>query len=150
MHILCMANGTEVPSHGVWTGTFQWNKVKVCTSFKVFNGGGIGNILIGKPLLEQLQARHDYGTDTIIIPASPQLYIIKNIANTPTAPCPKPTVHSPQNIIPQNLNNEPQVHMNDSVFLTVTLPSNPKPHTSISDHISTNKHFIFAVSLHCT
>ncbi|KIK35302.1 hypothetical protein CY34DRAFT_67956, partial [Suillus luteus UH-Slu-Lm8-n1] len=77
-HILRMANGAEVPSHGVWTGTFQWNKAKVCTSFEVFNGGGIWNVLIGNPLLEQLQAKHDYGTDTILIPASPQPYIIKN------------------------------------------------------------------------
>ncbi|KAG2117383.1 uncharacterized protein F5147DRAFT_567495, partial [Suillus discolor] len=39
--ILQMANGNEVPSQGVWTGTFQWNKVKVCASFEVFDGGSI-------------------------------------------------------------------------------------------------------------
>ncbi|KIK31966.1 hypothetical protein CY34DRAFT_35274, partial [Suillus luteus UH-Slu-Lm8-n1] len=65
--ILRMANGTKVPSHGVWTGTFQWNKAKVRTLFEVFNGGGTWNVPIGKPLLEQLQAKHDYETDTIII-----------------------------------------------------------------------------------
>ncbi|KAG1802189.1 uncharacterized protein HD556DRAFT_1221733, partial [Suillus plorans] len=81
-----MANGVEVPSHGVWTGTFQWNRAKVRTSFEVFDSGGLWNLLIGKPLLEQLQAMHDYANDTIIIPALPKPYIIHNIANSSAAP----------------------------------------------------------------
>ncbi|KAG2052990.1 hypothetical protein BDR06DRAFT_886851, partial [Suillus hirtellus] len=76
--ILRMANGSEVPSHRIWVGTFQWNKAKVRTSFEVFDSGGIWNMLIGKPLLEQLQATHDYATDTITLPASPHPYIIEN------------------------------------------------------------------------
>ncbi|KAG2059220.1 hypothetical protein BDR06DRAFT_874670 [Suillus hirtellus] len=48
-----MANGNKVPSYRVWTRTFQWNKVKVCASFKVFDSGSIWNILIGTPRLEQ-------------------------------------------------------------------------------------------------
>ncbi|KAG2337908.1 hypothetical protein BDR05DRAFT_894534, partial [Suillus weaverae] len=76
--ILPMVNGSEVPSHGVWTGTFQWKKAKVRTSFKVFDSGGVWNMLIGKPLLEQLQATHDYANDTIIIPATPRPYIVPN------------------------------------------------------------------------
>ncbi|KAG2056676.1 hypothetical protein BDR06DRAFT_836047, partial [Suillus hirtellus] len=63
--ILHMANGAEVPLHGIWTGTFQWDKVKARTSFEVFNSGGNWSLLIGKPLLEQLQAIHDYTNDTI-------------------------------------------------------------------------------------
>ncbi|KAG2045923.1 hypothetical protein BDR06DRAFT_832512, partial [Suillus hirtellus] len=73
-----MANDNEVPSHGVWTGMFQWNKAKVCTLFEVFDSGGTWNVLTGKPLLEQLQAKHDYTNDTISIPALPQPYIIHN------------------------------------------------------------------------
>ncbi|KAG0706448.1 hypothetical protein DFH29DRAFT_872228 [Suillus ampliporus] len=139
--ILRMANGTQVPSHGIWTGTFQWNKAKVHTSFKVFDGGSVWNVLIGKPLLEQLQAKHDYGTDTILIPASPQPYTIRNIANTPAAPRPKSsTQHS-----------EPQVHKIEPVFLTITMPSKPKPHPRPSELLTaTNEHFVFTVASHCT
>lgn len=134
-----MANGAEVPSHRVWTGTFQWNKAKVRTSFEVFNG--IWNVLIGKPLLEQLQAKHDYGTDTILIPASPQPYIIKNIANTPAAP----RLKSPQD------HNEPQVHKDNPIFLTITVPSAHKPRSTSPDSITnTNEHFVFTVSPQCS
>ncbi|KAG2742836.1 hypothetical protein P692DRAFT_20696361, partial [Suillus brevipes Sb2] len=65
--ILRMAEGTEVPSRGLWTGTFQWNKAKTRATFEVIDSGGIWSMLIGKPLLEQLRATHDYTTDTIII-----------------------------------------------------------------------------------
>ncbi|KAG2743018.1 hypothetical protein P692DRAFT_201662687, partial [Suillus brevipes Sb2] len=75
---LRMADGSEVPSQGIWTGTFQWNKAKIRTSFEVLDSGGIWSMLIGKPLLEQLEATHDYATDTITIPHSPQPIVIRN------------------------------------------------------------------------
>ncbi|KAG1879698.1 hypothetical protein C8R48DRAFT_589180, partial [Suillus tomentosus] len=81
---LCMANRSEVPSHGIWTGIFQWNKVKVRTSFEVFDSRGAWSLLIGKPLLEQLQAVHNYTNDTIMIPQTPQPISIKNGHSPPT------------------------------------------------------------------
>ncbi|KIK35569.1 hypothetical protein CY34DRAFT_95852, partial [Suillus luteus UH-Slu-Lm8-n1] len=65
--ILRMADGSEVLSQGIWTGTIQWNKAKIRTSFEVLDSGGIWSMLIGKPLLEQLEAMHNYAADTITI-----------------------------------------------------------------------------------
>ncbi|KAG1884631.1 hypothetical protein F4604DRAFT_1919080 [Suillus subluteus] len=84
--ILHIANGSEVPSHDVWTGTLQWNKAKIQTLFEVFDSGGVWSMLIRKPLLEQLQVVHDYTTDTIIIPHASQSIIIKNVHNALTIP----------------------------------------------------------------
>jgi hypothetical protein len=84
-----MADGSEVPSQGIWTGTFQWNKAKIRTSFEVFDSGGAWPMLIGKPLLEQLSAVHDYTNDTIIIPREPQPITIKNIHGSSAAQSPR-------------------------------------------------------------
>ncbi|KAG1787214.1 uncharacterized protein HD556DRAFT_1247152, partial [Suillus plorans] len=62
---LCMADGSLVPSTSVWTGTFTWGPVQVHMNFEVFPSGGSWRMLIGKPLLEQVSAVHDYSTDTI-------------------------------------------------------------------------------------
>jgi hypothetical protein len=45
-------------------------------------------MLIGKPLLEQLSAVHDYATDQISFPSSPISTIVTNMYNTPAAPLP--------------------------------------------------------------
>lgn len=58
-------------------------KAKTRASFEVFDSGGVWSMLIGKPLLEQLQAVHDYTNDTIVIPQTPHLIIIKNILKVP-------------------------------------------------------------------
>lgn len=86
---LRMANRSIVPSQGIWKGMFQWNKIKVCTSFEIFDSGSVWSMIIGKPLLEQLGAIHDYSHDTIIIPHHPTPVIIRNIYGTPAAPMPK-------------------------------------------------------------
>ncbi|KAF8836078.1 hypothetical protein BDN67DRAFT_866673, partial [Paxillus ammoniavirescens] len=62
---LRMADGTLVPSLGVWSGMLEWGPTQILTTFEVFPSGGSWCMLIGKPLLEQLMAVHDYGTDFI-------------------------------------------------------------------------------------
>ncbi|KAG2744354.1 hypothetical protein P692DRAFT_20703864, partial [Suillus brevipes Sb2] len=76
--ILRMANGSLVPSQGVWKGSLKWGSVTVATSFEVFDSGGIWKMLIGKPLLEQLNAVHDYAIDQISFPSSPASIIVTN------------------------------------------------------------------------
>ncbi|KIJ10051.1 hypothetical protein PAXINDRAFT_53842, partial [Paxillus involutus ATCC 200175] len=64
---LRMADGSLVPSTGTWAGAFEWGTVQVTTTFEVFPSGRSWRMLIGKPLLEQLAAIHNYGTDSIHI-----------------------------------------------------------------------------------
>lgn len=85
---LRMANGSLVPSQGVWKGSLKWGSVTIATSFEVFDSGGVWKMLIGKPLLEQLSAVHDYATDQISLPSSPITVIITNMYNTRAAPLP--------------------------------------------------------------
>jgi hypothetical protein len=62
-----MADGSLVPSTGVWTGHVTWGPVQVETSFEVFPSGGFWRMLIGKPLLEQSGALQDYSNDSILL-----------------------------------------------------------------------------------
>ncbi|KAI6011806.1 hypothetical protein PISMIDRAFT_74643, partial [Pisolithus microcarpus 441] len=62
---LRMADGSLTASSGTWTGTLQWGAAKVQTLFEVFPSKGSWKMLIGKPLLDQLWAIHDYGKDSI-------------------------------------------------------------------------------------
>ncbi|KAF8834949.1 hypothetical protein BDN67DRAFT_869382, partial [Paxillus ammoniavirescens] len=62
---LRMADGTLVPSLGVWSGMLEWGPMQIHTTFKVFPSGGSWCMLIGKPLLEQSMAVHNYGIDSI-------------------------------------------------------------------------------------
>ncbi|KIK79931.1 hypothetical protein PAXRUDRAFT_43412, partial [Paxillus rubicundulus Ve08.2h10] len=62
---LRMADSSLVPSTGTWAGTSEWGTVQVTTMFEVFPSGGSWRMLIGKPLLEQLTAIHNYNTDSI-------------------------------------------------------------------------------------
>ncbi|KAG2748530.1 hypothetical protein P692DRAFT_20687363, partial [Suillus brevipes Sb2] len=64
---LRMANGSLVPSQGVWKGTLKWGSATITTSFEVFDSGGVWKMLIGKPLLEQFGAIHDYALDQITL-----------------------------------------------------------------------------------
>jgi hypothetical protein len=68
-----MANGSLVPSQGVWKGTLKWGSATIATSFEVFDSGGVWKMLIGKLLLEQFGAIHDYALDQITLPLSSQL-----------------------------------------------------------------------------
>ena len=75
---LRMADGSLVPSSGIWRGAFEWGPVQVDTTFKVFPSGASWQMLVGKPLLEQVQAVQDYSTDTIQLPTHTGPVHIKN------------------------------------------------------------------------
>ncbi|KAF8833588.1 hypothetical protein BDN67DRAFT_862863, partial [Paxillus ammoniavirescens] len=65
--ILRMADGSLVPSLGIWSGTLTWGPIKTATTFEVFPSQGSWRMLIGKPLLEQVSAIHNYKADSISI-----------------------------------------------------------------------------------
>lgn len=48
--------------------------------FEVFPSGGSWRMLIGKPLLEQLKASHNYDTDLIFFPFNDIIYCVSNFA----------------------------------------------------------------------
>ncbi|KIM57133.1 hypothetical protein SCLCIDRAFT_51507, partial [Scleroderma citrinum Foug A] len=66
---LRMADGSLVPSSGIWKGVFKWGPAQVETTFEVFPSRASWQMLIGKPLLEQVRAVQDYSTDTIQLPS---------------------------------------------------------------------------------
>lgn len=65
--ILRMADGNLVPSRGVWIGMLRVEEVSVRVRLEVFDSGGCWEILVGKPVLRQLKAVHDYWRDTVTI-----------------------------------------------------------------------------------
>lgn len=85
---LRMADGSLVPSLGVWSGTFKWGLICCTTIFKVFPSGGLWKMLIVKTLLEQLNAIQNYRMDSIIITAgnaTDTIYNATYISNNTTA-----------------------------------------------------------------
>jgi len=75
---LQMANRLVILSTGVWVGNLKWGLLTIQTTFKVFPSGGSWRMLIGKPLLEQVKATHDYGTDSITIPTNTSHHCVHN------------------------------------------------------------------------
>ncbi|THH08019.1 hypothetical protein EW146_g9126 [Bondarzewia mesenterica] len=64
---LQMANGTIIPSLGRWEGLVTISGIHVRARFEIFPSGGSWSVLVGKPLLIALRAKHEYSTDTIDI-----------------------------------------------------------------------------------
>ena len=89
---LHMADGSLVPSSGLWTGTFEWGPVCVETTCEVFPSGGSWQMLVGKPLLEQTHAIKAYKTDTILLPEEDKYICVENYK--PPWTISPPTVHS--------------------------------------------------------
>lgn len=75
---LRMANGVIVPSEGKWSGAFEFEGVRVESSFELFPSRRAWSFLIGKPMLEALRARHDYSMDTIAISNKYTNAIVRN------------------------------------------------------------------------
>ncbi|KAL1657800.1 hypothetical protein GGF50DRAFT_21639, partial [Schizophyllum commune] len=65
--VLRMANGARVRSSGRWSGSMVIGRTSVCVEVEVFPSDGDWELLLGKPILQQLHASHDYATDTITI-----------------------------------------------------------------------------------
>ncbi|KAG1768236.1 hypothetical protein EV702DRAFT_1203320 [Suillus placidus] len=134
---LRMANGALVPSQGIWKGTLKWGSAFVLTSFEVFDSRGIWNMLIGKPLLEQISAVHDYALDQITLPLSSGPVIITNLYNTPTVPLKgKPAPSTKQAMTPAF--NQAQ----SSTFLIATIPADA---TDIQK-VSVDEQYVFELS----
>lgn len=97
MCTLHMADGSLVPSSGVWSGPFHWGSAHITATFEVFPNGGTWHMLIDKPLLEQLHAVYDYTADTITltVEGATVATTIHNFAkrslNTNTLPAPLPS-----------------------------------------------------------
>ena len=85
---LRMANGSVVLLTGVWAGNLEWGPLRIQTTFEVFPSGGSWQMLIGKPLLEQVKATHDYSTDTITVPTNTSHCHIHNFIPRHTLPTP--------------------------------------------------------------
>ena len=87
---LRMADGSLVPSLGVWSGTFKWGLIRCTTTFEVFPSSGLWKMLIGKTLLEQLNTIQNYQMDSIIITVGNAMDTIYNATyisnNTTTLP----------------------------------------------------------------
>ena len=77
---LRMANGSVISSTGR-AGTLEWGLITTHTTFKVFPSGGSWQMLIGKPLLEQVKATQDYSTDSISIPTNTIHHCIHTVSN---------------------------------------------------------------------
>ncbi|KIK12068.1 hypothetical protein PISMIDRAFT_61063, partial [Pisolithus microcarpus 441] len=65
--MLRMANGTVIPATAQWTGKIRVGTVEAYTTFIVFNSGGGWAFLAGKPLLQTLNATHDYVKDRLTV-----------------------------------------------------------------------------------
>lgn len=64
---LRMANGATSKSEGQWKGPFKFEGVQADSAFEIFPSGGAWSFLVGKPMLEALEAVHDYGRDVITV-----------------------------------------------------------------------------------
>ena len=66
--ILCMVDGRQVLSIGLWKGRVSVKGIHWEGTFEVFNSNGAWAMLFGKPLLKTFNAVHEYTEDTIRIP----------------------------------------------------------------------------------
>lgn len=118
--ILRMADGSLVPSVGVWNGRIKWHNATTTAAFEVFPSGGSWKVLIGKPLLHQLQAIHDYSNNTITIPSTNPL-IITNLFGMPAAHTKRPVSY--RTTVSDELENAPPpCQTTDTHVLAVTIP----------------------------
>jgi len=82
--LLCMADGTIVPSYGRWSGGVTLGGRTAKAAFEIFPSGGGWSLLFGKPLLQAFQAIHNYKDNTLRIPHDGDWTILTNKYETPT------------------------------------------------------------------
>ena len=127
---LRMANGSVISSTGTWAGTLEWGPITTHTTFEVFPSGGSWQMLIGKPLLEQVKATQDYSTDSISIPTNTTHHRIHNFVPHHTLPLPflPSAISSPAHVHPPTPPTPPPSNEHVSVHqLTTTQPRSPAP-----------------------
>lgn len=79
-----VANGSRIAPLGCWTGTVKVGKVGAPSSFEIFDCGDAFDVILGKPWLKAVKAKHDYSTDEITISHNGENDIIRNSATDPT------------------------------------------------------------------
>ena len=62
-----VANGAKLTPSGRWFGTVRVGNVGAESWFEVFDSHGAFDVILGKPWLQQVRARHDYESDTLVI-----------------------------------------------------------------------------------
>ena len=73
-----MANGSVIPSMGLWIGHVSMGRSTVICSFEVFLSGGSWAFLVGKPMQCSFRAIHNHATDEISIPSDAEHEILTN------------------------------------------------------------------------
>ena len=76
-----VANGSRIAPLGCWMGTVKVGKVGAPSSFDC---GDAFDVILGKPWLKAVKAKHDYSTDEITISHNGENDIICNSATDPT------------------------------------------------------------------
>ena len=79
-----VANGSKITPLGRWTGTVKVGKIGALSSFEVFDCGDAFDVILGKPWLKAVKAKHDYSTDEITISHNGESDVISNSAIDPT------------------------------------------------------------------
>ncbi|KAJ7449773.1 hypothetical protein B0H11DRAFT_2247135 [Mycena galericulata] len=76
--VLRMANGVLVPSGGSWRGKITAGGVSAVGKFEIFLGGGVWQMLLGKPMLQAFGASHEYVNDTVTLRTAPGAVTLQN------------------------------------------------------------------------
>ncbi|KAJ7832541.1 hypothetical protein B0H14DRAFT_3463324 [Mycena olivaceomarginata] len=76
--VLRMANGVLVPSGGVWRGKITVGGVSAIGKFEIFPGGGVWQMLLGKPMLRAFEASHEYVNETGTLRTAEGVVTIEN------------------------------------------------------------------------
>lgn len=87
-HTLRMANSSLVASSGIWNGTLEWGLLCIHTTFEVFPSSSSWQMLMGKPLLEQIKVVQDYRSDSIMVHMGDQLHQFHNFSSFHPLPLP--------------------------------------------------------------
>ncbi|KAJ7442776.1 hypothetical protein FB451DRAFT_1057302, partial [Mycena latifolia] len=76
--VLRMANGVLVPSGGAWRGKITVGGVSAVGKFEIFPGGGVWQMLLGKPMLKAFGASHEYVNDTVTLRTAAGVSTLQN------------------------------------------------------------------------
>ena len=126
---LRMANGSLVASSGIWNSMLEWGPLRVNTSFEVFPSGGSWRMLMGKPLLEQIKAFQDYGSDSITVHVGDRPHQFHNFSSFRPLPFPSlPTAVS----FPEVTRFMPPLENQNSPDTTLVPTSPPEQHLPTS------------------
>ena len=77
-----VANSNTIPCAGLWSGEVKIGGTSSFTHFVVFECGGAFDVILGKPWLHEVNAIHDYRTDTITISTNTSQTTIENEEHT--------------------------------------------------------------------